>query len=215
MKSITNPDIENYIHKMSTSNVSVPESEIFERMHQYASANHFPIIGPMAGRLLRQLALITKAHNILELGSGYGYSALWFAGGMRSNGSIICTDKLTENRDLAQQYFSEAGRNDMLDFRVGDALQIASVLSGPFDIILNDIDKEQYPKALEIAIPRLRKGGIFISDNVLWSGRILSNKPHKTTRAILEFNRRLFNSPDIFSSIIPIRDGLGMAVKIS
>lgn len=199
---------------MSFSEISVPESETFEQMHEHARANHFPIIGPMAGRFLRQLAMVTRAHNILELGSGYGYSALWFAGGMKSSGSIVCTDKLIENRDLAQQYFSEAGLNDMLDFRVGDALQIASVLSGPFDIILNDIDKEQYPKALEIAIPRLRKGGIFISDNVLWSGRILGNKPHKTTRAILEFNRRLFNSPEIFSSIIPIRDGLGMAVKI-
>ena len=215
MKYITNPDIEKYIHEMSSSEISVPESEIFEQMHEYAGNNHFPIIGPMAGRLLRQLAMITKAHNILELGSGYGYSALWFAGGMRSSGTIVCTDTLSENRDLAQQFLTTAGFNDMLDFRVGDALEIASVLSGPFDIILNDIDKEQYPRALEIAIPRLRKGGIFITDNVLWSGRILSSKPHKTTRAILEFNRRLFNSPDIFSSIIPIRDGLGMAVKIS
>jgi predicted O-methyltransferase YrrM len=215
MKYITDPDIENYIREMSISAVNVPESEIFERMHEYARNNHFPIIGPMAGRLLRQLAMITKAHNILELGSGYGYSALWFAGGMRSNGRIVCTDNLPANHDLAQQYFSEAGHADMLDFRVGDALQIAGGLSGPFDIILNDIDKEQYPKALEIAIPRLRKGGIFITDNILWAGKILNSDPDKPTQAILEFNRRLFNSPDILSSIIPLRDGLGMAVKIS
>lgn len=215
MKYITDPEIENYIREMSSSNVSVPESEIFERMHELARNKHFPIIGPIAGRLLRQLAMITKAHNILELGSGYGYSALWFAGGMRSNGRIVCTDNLSENCNLAQRFFTDASHNDMLDFRVGDALQIASGLSGPFDIILNDIDKEQYPHALEIAIPRLRKGGIFISDNVLWSGQILNSEPDISTQAILEFNRRLFNSPDLLSSIIPIRDGLGMAIKIS
>jgi caffeoyl-CoA O-methyltransferase len=215
MKYITDPDIENYIHEISASKVFIPESEIFEQMHEYARDHQFPIIGPLAGRFLRQLAILTNAKNILEMGSGYGYSALWFAGGMGNDSKIICTDNLSENRDRALQYFQKAGYQDRLDFRAGDALEIARGLSGPFDIILNDIDKEQYPEALEIAIPLIRKGGIFITDNVLWSGRILDKKPDKSTQAILEFNRCLFNSPDIFASILPIRDGLGMAVKIS
>jgi caffeoyl-CoA O-methyltransferase len=215
MKYITNPDIENYIHQMSASEISIPESNIFEQMHEYARNHHFPIIGPLAGRLLRQLAIVTGAKNILELGSGYGYSALWFAGGMAGDCKIICTDNSEKNRDLALQYFDKTEYRRILDYRVGDALQIARGLSGPFDIILNDVDKEQYPESFEIAIPLLRKGGIFITDNVLWSGRILDTKPDKSTQAILEFNRRLFNSPDILSSIMPVRDGLGMAVKIS
>jgi caffeoyl-CoA O-methyltransferase len=215
MKYITNPDIENYIGEMSGSPVFVPESETFERMHEYARNHHFPIIGPLAGRFLRQLAIMTNAKNILEMGSGYGYSALWFAGGMDGDGKITCTDNLPENRDLALKFLTKAGYQHKLDFRVGDALEIVNGLSGPFDLILNDIDKEQYPKALELAIPRLRKGGIFITDNVLWSGRILNKKPDESTVAILEFNRRLFNSPELFASILPIRDGLGMAVKIS
>lgn len=215
MKDITNPDIENYIHEMSNSNVNVPESAIFERMHEYARNNRFPIIGPLAGRVLRQLAMITNAKSVLELGSGYGYSALWFAGGMADNGKIICTDISEKNRDLAIQHFGKTPFLKMLDYRIGDALEIARGLSGPFDIILNDIEKEQYPEAFEIAVPLLRPGGIFITDNVLWSGRILDRNPNQSAKAVLEFNRRLFNSPDILSSIIPIRDGLGLAVKIS
>jgi predicted O-methyltransferase YrrM len=215
MKYITNPDIENYIHEISASTIFVPESEIFEEMHEHARNHHFPIIGPLAGRVLRQLAILTNAKNVLEMGSGYGYSALWFAGGMGGDSKIICTDNSPENHELAVRYFNRTGHAPKLDYRVGDALEIARGLTGPFDIVLNDIDKEQYPEALEIAVPRLRKGGIFITDNVLWSGRILNKKPDKSSRAILEFNRRLFNSPELFASILPIRDGLGMAVKIS
>ncbi|NLI16300.1 MAG: O-methyltransferase [candidate division Zixibacteria bacterium] len=215
MKYITNPKIEKYIQDILSSDVSVPESEVFERMHAYARVNKFPIIGPQAGRFLRQLALISNARRVLELGSGYGYSALWFAGGMDTDGKIVCTDNSEKNRELAVEYFNKTHHLKLLDYRVGDALEIARDLSGPFDIILNDVHKEQYPEVFDIAVRLLRKGGIFISDNVLWSGRILDPKPDLPAQAVLEFNRRLFNSPGIFSSIIPIRDGLGMAVKIT
>jgi caffeoyl-CoA O-methyltransferase len=215
MKYITNPDIEKYIFEMSASTVAVPESGLFEQMHEYARDHQFPIIGPLAGRLLRQLAVISNAGNVLELGSGFGYSALWFVGGMAAGGKIICTDNSEKNRDLALQHFAKTKYAAMLDYRVGDALETARNLAGPFDIILNDVDKEQYPESFKLAIPLLRKGGIFITDNVLWSGRVLNSNPDKSTKAILEFNRLLFNSPDILSAIIPIRDGLGMAVKIS
>ena len=102
----------------------------------------------------------------------------------------------------------------MLEFRLGDAIEIVKNLSGPFDIILNDVDKQQYPEAFDLAIPLLRQGGIFITDNVLWSGRIFDKKPSEPTRGVLEFNRKLFSSKEVLASILPIRDGLGIAVKL-
>jgi predicted O-methyltransferase YrrM len=153
------------------------------------------------------------AKKILEMGSGFGYSAYWFAGGLKKGGKIICTDGSEDNYKKAKVYFKRAGIEKMIDYHVGDALDIINQVKGQFDIILNDIDKQSYPLAFDLAIPRLKSGGIFITDNVLWSGRILDSKPDKTTKAILEFNRKLFKSKDVIASIIPIRDGLGIAVK--
>jgi predicted O-methyltransferase YrrM len=148
------------------------------------------------------------------MGSGFGYSAYWFAGGMKPDGQIVCTDGSDENARMAMDYLKRGGYDSMIDFHVGNALEISERLGGTYDIILNDIDKEGYPQAFDLAIERLRPGGIFITDNVLWSGRVLNDDPDPTTRAILEFNDKLFSTDGILSSIIPIRDGLGMAVKL-
>jgi predicted O-methyltransferase YrrM len=206
---ITNPEIEKYIKTMVSTN-----DEVLNEMYDYAIENRFPIIGPMVGPFLRQLAIITKAENILELGSGFGWSAYWFAGGTPDNGKIICTDGEASNKTRAMDYLKRGGFDHKVEFHVGNSLELVKEFNGPFDIILNDIDKEGYPEAFDLALPRLRKGGIFITDNVLWSGRILAEKPDKTSKAILEFNEKLFNTDGILSSIIPIRDGLGMAVKL-
>jgi len=205
---ITNSDINEYIKRM------MPEREpVFKEMEELAREKHFPIIGPMCGVFLRQLALLIKAESVFEMGSGFGYSACWFAGGMNKDGRIICTEGSQKNRDRALEFFKKAGYDDMIDFHVGYAQDIIKKYDGPFDIILCDVDKEQYPECFDLALPRLRKGGIFIADNVLWSGRILDDKPDESTRGIQEFNKQLFASSGTLSSIIPIRDGLGMAVK--
>jgi caffeoyl-CoA O-methyltransferase len=211
--NITNSRIDRYITDISLE-AQLPESNrVLRDMEAYAKQHHFPIIGPLAGRLLRQLAIISGAKNIFEMGSGYGYSAVWFAAGIAKGGRIICTEGSPENKKLALNYLKQAGYDDLVDFKVGDAREIIRNYPGPFDIILNDIDKEQYPEAFDLAIPRLKKGGIFITDNVLWSGRIFDENPDTATKGILEFNRKLFESKEMFSSIIPIRDGLGLAVK--
>ncbi len=206
---ITEPRINEYIHSLLPS-----KDKVLAQMEAFARKNNFPIIGPLVGPILRQLAIVSGAKKIIELGSGYGYSAYWFAGGLIKGGKIICTDNSEENRVKALAYLKRGGFGSMIDYRVGDALEILSNLKGPFDIIFNDIDKKDYPKALELAIPRLRPGGLFITDNVLWSGRVIGTKPDATTKAILEFNRKLFKSKHLLSSIIPIRDGLAVAVKL-
>jgi caffeoyl-CoA O-methyltransferase len=212
---ITDPKFDNYILNISL-NAQLAENEqlILREMEEYARTYHFPIIGPIVGRFLRQLAIITGAKRVFEMGSGYGYSAAWFAGGMENGGRIICTDGVEDNKKRARGYFKRLGYNSKVEYHIGDARDIIRETSGPFDIILNDIDKEQYPEALELAVSKLRKGGIFITDNVLWSGRIFDNNPGESTRGILDFNNRVFNAQDLFSSIIPIRDGLALAVKL-
>ncbi len=206
---ITDDRINGYISELLPA-----RDPILERMEAYAAEKDFPIIGPMVGRLLMQLAYATGARSIFEMGSGFGYSAYWFARGMKDGGRIICTDGSEGNRRKAQGFIADSRFENVIDFRVGNALDIAKNLDGPFDIILNDIDKEGYPEAFDLAIPRLRPGGIFITDNVLWAGRIFDDKPDRSSLAILEFNRKLAESSDVISSIIPIRDGLGMAVKL-
>jgi caffeoyl-CoA O-methyltransferase len=205
---ITSPKIDNYI--LGLRNRPDP---VLRDMEKYASERHFPIIGPLVGPFLRQIAYVMGAKKIFEMGSGFGYSAYWFAGGLKKGDKIICTDGSEANYKKAQVYFKRAGIDKMVDYRVGDALDIINQVKGQFDIILNDIDKQSYPLAFDLAIPRLKSGGIFITDNVLWSGRILDSQPDKSTKAILEFNRKLFKSKDVIASIIPIRDGLGIAVK--
>ena len=97
---------------------------------------------------------------------------------------------------------------------MGDALELLSEQKQEFDIIFNDVDKEDYPRVFRIAIPKLRKGGLFVTDNVLWSGKVAQkNPPDAATKAILEFNRLLYGSPDLFTTILPIRDGVAVALK--
>jgi len=207
---ITEPRINEYIMR------TMPERDaVLREMEAYVLKHDFPIIGPMVGRFLRQLVIMTGAKNILEMGSGYGYSAYWFAGGLANDGKIICTDRSEENARRGMEYLKRGGFEQKVEYHIGDAIEATRKLPGPFDIILNDIDKKNYPLALELAIPRLKKGGILVTDNVLWRGRILHKKVASVGKEVLEFNRRLFASKEIFSSIIPIRDGLGIAVKIA
>ena len=205
---ITSPLIDKYMRSLRNR-----PDPVLHDMEKYAQEKHFPIIGPMVGPFLRQIAYIMGAKRILEMGSDFGYSAYWFAGGLKKGGKIICTDGSEANHEKAQVYLKRAKIDKVIDYRVGNALDIIQKTKGKFDIILNDIDKLDYPRAFDLAIPRLRKGGIFISDNVLWSGRILNSKPDKATKAILEFNRKLYDSNEFYTTILPIRDGLAVAIK--
>jgi predicted O-methyltransferase YrrM len=206
---ITDPKIDKYVMSLLPCHDGV-----LKEMEVFAQRLEFPIIGPMVGPFLRQLALIMDAQNVFEMGSGFGYSAYWFAGGLKKGGKIVCTDTSEDNRRKALDFLGRSGFDSAIDFRVGDACDIIRRFDGPFDIILNDINKQDYPKAFDIAIPRLRKGGVFITDNVLWSGRIFGKRLDASSKAILEFNHKLFHSNGLLSSIVPIRDGLALAVKL-
>lgn len=206
---IVNSDIEKYLTEI------IPERDpVLTDMEEFAASREFPIVGPLVGRLLYILATAMNAKRVLELGSGYGYSAYWFAKAVGKDGKVICTDGSEEHRHRATEYFKRGRVLERIEFHVGDALKLIDSFDGEFDIIFNDIDKAHYPKVLRKVIPRLRKGGLFISDNVLWSGRILDKKPDTATAGIVTFNRMLFASKDLFTSIIPLRDGVSVSVKL-
>ncbi|MCP4685793.1 MAG: O-methyltransferase [bacterium] len=183
-------------------------------METYAREKDFPIVGPQVGRVLYQMALATKARKILELGSGFGYSAYWFSLAARSKGVITMTDGNKANKRRAFDYFKRAGLQSQFDFHVGDALKVAGKLSGPFDIVFNDIDKHEYPRTIDLAAARLKKGGLFITDNLLWSGRVCEKKKDADTEAIVEFTRDLYQDSRFLTTVLPIRDGVGLSLRL-
>jgi predicted O-methyltransferase YrrM len=207
---ITEPPVEDYLYEMLP-----PRDEVLTEMEALAAEKKIPIIGPAVGRVLAQLAMISGAKTVFEMGSAIGYSAIWWARAIGEGGRVIYTDGDPKNAEQARRYFQRAGVSSRITLHTGDAIELLSEQKQPFDIIFNDVDKVDYPRVLKLGIPRLRKGGLFVTDNVLWSGRIVSQKPpDERTRAILEFNKQLYASADLFSTILPIRDGVAVAVKL-
>jgi predicted O-methyltransferase YrrM len=207
---ITNEAVEDYVYDLLP-----PRDEVLAHIEAEAARRHIPIVGPAVARILYQLALMTQAKNIFEMGSAVGYSTIWWARAVGEGGRVIYTDGSRENANEARGYFEKAGLSRRVTLRVGDALEILSEQKQQFDVIFNDVDKEDYPRALRVALPRLRKGGLFVTDNVLWSGKVTGKHPREaSTEAILEFNRLLYGSADLFATILPVRDGLAVAVKL-
>ncbi|MFW9915406.1 MAG: O-methyltransferase [Candidatus Thorarchaeota archaeon] len=183
-------------------------------MEIHAEKNSFPIVGPLVGQFLMQYARFIRPKRILELGSGFGYSALWFAKGAPDDVEIICTDFSKANVERAKSYFERAKIGRKIRFLVGDGLELLKALEGEFDIIFNDVEKEDYPKVFRTAIPRLRKGGVLMTDNALWHGRVIKAAVDKATMGAKEYNHLAFNDPRVLSTIVPIRDGLAVSVKL-
>ena len=201
---IVNPRIEAYVDTLWA-----PPDPVLAAMEALAERRRFPIVGRHTGALLGLLARCLAARRVIELGSGYGYSALWFARAMADDGKVTCSDLSADNRDLAMGYFKTAGVETRVEFKVGNALEVARGPPPGFDIVFNDIDKEDYPAAVDVAVRLLRPGGLFITDNTLWRGKVADDGPGDTpTEAVRAFNRAVFSRPDLESIIVPIRDGL-------
>ncbi|MFZ3217369.1 MAG: O-methyltransferase [Candidatus Acidiferrales bacterium] len=208
MPGILEPPVEKYL-----SNLLPQRDEVLADMEAYARKHNIAIIGPDSGRLLFLMAQISGAKRIFEMGSAIGYSAIWFARAAGTGAEIYCTDGDPANAELARNNFERAGVSKRVRFMTGDAVELIDRTEGPFDIILMDVYKRQYPAALKKALPRLKSGGLLITDNVLWSGRVTKKPKDEDTRAILEFNRAIYASQDLFPVIVPLRDGVAVCRK--
>lgn len=208
MGGITVPEVEDYLY-----DVLPPRDEVLTEMEEDAAKNDYAIVGPAVARVLYQLAVISGAKRVFEMGSAIGYSTIWWARGVGEGGKVIYTDGDPKRADKARRYFERAGVSKRIVVRVGDALEILSEEKEPYDIIFNDVDKTDYPRVFRLALPKLKSGGLFVADNVLWSGKLRKPNPDDKTRAILEFNRLIVESKDLFTTILPIRDGLAVCIK--
>ena len=201
--------VDDYLYSMLPS-----RDAVLAEMEDYATKHEIPIVGPAVARVLEQLALMVRARTVFELGSAIGYSTIWWARAVGEQGKVIYTDGDPANAERAREYFARAGVSKQITLHTGDALEFLSEQKQEFDIIFNDVDKDDYPRVLRLVAPRLRKGGLFVTDNVLWSGRVAEKSPTDSrTKAILEFNRKLYESKDFYTTILPIRDGLAVALK--
>jgi caffeoyl-CoA O-methyltransferase len=201
--------VDDYLYSM------LPKRDaVLAEMEDYAAAHDIPIVGPAVGRILQQLALMIGAQTVFELGSAIGYSTIWWAQAVGEKGRVTYTDGDPKNAERARGYFDRAGVSGRITVHTGDALEFLSEQKQEFDIIFNDVDKTDYPRVLRLVSSRLRKGGLFITDNVLWNGRVAEENPKGAeTTAILEFNRELGASPEFMTTILPIRDGVAVALK--
>jgi caffeoyl-CoA O-methyltransferase len=209
MNEITNRDVEHYMHDLIP-----PRDAVLRKMESEAAKRSIPIIGPAVGRVLHLLALTAGAKRVFEMGSAIGYSTLWLARAVGERGEVFYTDGNPKNAKEAERYFKRAGVSKRIHVMVGNALDLIQQVEGDFDIIFNDVDKHWYPEVFNLAVPRIRKGGLFIIDNVLWNGRVTRPKPDESTRKIQEFNRLIYSSKKLFSTILPIRDGVAVCWKL-
>jgi predicted O-methyltransferase YrrM len=211
MGGITEAPVEEYLYGL------LPERDaVLNAIEQQAAERNIPIVGPAVGRLLYLLARSIGARTVFEMGSAVGYSTIWWARALGEGGRVVYTDGDRRNAEEARRNFESARVLDKIDIRVGDALEILSEQRAEsFDIIFNDVDKQDYPRVFKLAVPRLRKGGLFISDNVLWSGRVAqAGEKDESTAAIREFNRLLYGSRELYTSVLPLRDGVSVSLKL-
>ena len=204
------PEIEAYLKELA----EVDDEPVLLEMEALAEAKNFPIIGRLCGQVLEIMARAVSARRIFEMGSGYGYSAYWFSRATGPDGEIHLTDMDAENETKALDFLGRAGLAGPIDFHVSDAFSALDATEGEFDVVYCDIDKDAYPEAWLRAKGRVRVGGLYICDNMLWSSRVAAPEKDELTRKIDGTNRAIANDPDWRMFILPTRDGVVIATRI-
>jgi predicted O-methyltransferase YrrM len=216
---ITHPRVDNYLYAMLPA-----RPPVLAEIEKQADERDIPIVGPAVGRLLYQYARLIGAKTVFEMGSAVGYSTIWWAMAVGEGGKVHYTDGSRKNADEARRYFEQAGVASRIQVHVGDALEVLSERKEQFDILFCDIDKHDYPRAARMAPERVRKGGLFITDNTLWRGDVVyaagnpdykrEKPPDNLVSAIVEFNESMYKSPDWYTTIVPLRDGVTVALRV-
>lgn len=209
---IVDPRIETYLRRLQDRH----DDPVLLDMEAEGAERGFPIVGRTVGVTLELLARSVGAQRVFELGSGFGYSAYWFARAMTTGGELHLTDGDGSNLEHATRYLARAGVVPKVSTHLGDAVTSLGEVPGEFDVIYDDIDKHGYPEAWRASRDRLRVGGLYICDNVLWSGRVPhdAEPPDEVTEAIREHNTMIAADERFLSSILPIRDGVMIALRL-
>jgi predicted O-methyltransferase YrrM len=209
------PDaIERYLAALNHSHDAV-----LDEIARSGEARNLPLVDAEVGALLRVLATTVGATRILEIGTAIGYSGIWLAGALPASGMLLTIEMNQERAREARDNFVRAGLGDRVNVMIGDAGRLAAKVAGPFDLIFQDGDKQQYSPLLDRLVSLLRPGGLLVTDNVLWDGEVVPGyvdpprRPSADTAAIAEYNQRIASHPQLLSSIVPLRDGVAISVK--
>jgi predicted O-methyltransferase YrrM len=215
MGAIVPGPVERYLAKLNRWSSAV--------LDEIANANEsrgLPLVDAEVGALLRVLATAVGAKQILEIGTAIGYSGIWLAGALPPGGMLFTIDINEGRAKEARENFARAGLGDRVSVLVGDAKLKLAKVAGPFDLIFQDGDKLQYSPLLDRLVALLRPGGLLVTDNVLWDGEVVPDfvtNPQKNrddTKAIAEYNERVAAHPELRTSVIPLRDGVSISVKV-
>jgi predicted O-methyltransferase YrrM len=216
---ITDPRVDNYMYAMLPA-----RNTVLAEIEKQADERDIPIVGPAVGRLLYQYARLINAKSVFEMGSAVGYSTIWWAMAVGEGGVVHYTDGSRRNADEARGYFERAGVANRIQIHVGDAIELLSERKEQFDVLFCDIDKQDYPRAARMAPEKVRRGGLFLTDNTLWRGEVayaagnpehkLAGEPDERLRGIVEFNELLYKSADWYTTIVPLRDGVTVALRL-
>lgn len=166
--------------------------------------------GHFQGRVLSMISKLLRPNTILEIGTFTGYSALCLLEGLAPNGVIHTLERNEELEAFARRYFDRSGQGNQIVQHIGDANVLIPQLDIKFDLVFIDADKISYPKYLELVLPKMNSGGVILSDNVLWSGKVIEplKEDDLDTKALLEYNKMLNENPKLETVLLPIRDGL-------
>ena len=210
----SNKEIYNYI-----DNHSSDESDIIyelRRETELKCLNPIMLSGKIQGNFLAIISKLIKPFNVLEIGTYTGYSTLCIAEGLNPAGMIHTIDKNEELLQIQNKYFEKSGLRNQIKQYTGDALAIIPKLKFDFDMVFLDADKENYVKYLELISPILKPGGVLLTDNVLWHGKILENSENqdRVTRLIDKFNKKIVEDKSLKTVMLPIRDGISLTLKL-
>lgn len=195
------------------------ESELLNELNRQTNLTVLQprmLSGHFQGRVLSMLSHMIKPNRILEIGTYTGYSALCLAEGLTENGKLITIDINEELEDITREYIQKAKMENVIDYVIGNAMEIIPTLSEEFDIVFIDADKSNYCNYYKLVFDKVKKGGYIIADNVLWSGKVLEeyNLLDADTKVIVDYNRMIHDDSRVQEVLLPIRDGLMIARKL-
>ncbi|MEO0330922.1 MAG: O-methyltransferase [Bacteroidota bacterium] len=205
--------IENYVREHSTLETPLL-NELRRETYLKVLMPHM-VSGPVQGSVLAMLVRMIRPQRILEIGTFTGYSAIWMASAMPSGGKLITLDINEELSEIVQKYIHQSELQDVIEPKIGNALELIPTLEETFELVFIDADKANYPHYYELALGKLRSGGFIIADNVLWHGKVVDSgkKVDAKTQVLKDFNAFIQQDSRVENVLLPIRDGLMVAQK--
>lgn len=214
MRHLLDPDVRAYLDGLAGS-----ADPFLDRVYLRSKADGVPAIAPEAASLLRVLARLVFARRVLEIGTGYGYSALALASGMDVQGSLFTIEFKPARAEVAREHITQAGLADRVNVMIGDARRLVHKVAGPFDLILVDSDKQLFEALHDRTVALLRPGGVLVTDNILWGGDVVPGfhaEPHhdrESTDAVIAHSRRLAADARLDTVFLPVGDGVAVSVR--